>query len=384
MNLKSVLALALCGSVCVNNAVAQLDNDILKRETTLVDADTNKLFFNLNSLNFLRNTEYFGPIESGKTYFGYMLNPTLSYQASPIVKVSFGGVFRKDFGNNALPIAAPTFAVKVSKNGISGIFGNYESAMSHRFIEPLFNIDYALSKPLENGLQFKVDRKRIFSDTWIDWQKMIYQGSPFKEEISAGTSNMFMVLGADKRFQISIPAQATVHHFGGQIDTLRSTPLTTEINTAVGLRLAYHFADSAFFKEIRSDNYYVTYTDESHVNKHPYNSGSGIYLNLLLRTKYLNLLVSYWEGSQYIAPNGTTIYQSANISDPTLALNRDKNRQLLFTRLFFEKKLAQGLDLNVRFEPFYEFSRSAVDFSYSVYLRYQLKVKVATIKPHFN
>ena len=371
--------------ICLNtiNVFSQLDNKLLSNELTINTKDTNKLLFSFNSLNFLRNTEYFGDVEFGKTFFGYSLNPKLVYIPNSFVRIDLGGLFRKDFGNTEFKIVAPTFSVKISKNGYSGIFGNYEGGMTHQFIEPLFNIDFAISKPLENGLQLKIDKRRIWSDTWIDWQKMIYQDSPFKEEISAGTTNYITILGEDEKLKISIPLQAIVHHFGGQIDTTHTTPLSTEINTASGLRISYFFPEGSFLKELRSDNYYVTYYEESPKKRQLFTKGDGMYFNFTIRSKILSIMASYWNGHQYIAPNGTPIFQSINPIEPTRLTYKEPNRSLLFVRLFYEKQLYKGLNLDIRFEPFYEFNRKAIDFSYSIYLKYNLNVKLATIKPNF-
>jgi hypothetical protein len=382
---KITLAFFLIICLTTTNTFAQLDNRLLSNELEVNAKDSNKLFFSFNSLNFIRNTEYFGPIDRGKTWFGYMLNPKLVYYPSSFVRIDVGALFRKDYGNNVYKIIAPTYCVKISKNGYSALFGNYEGAMMHKFIEPLFNIDYAITKPLENGIQFKIDKKRVWSDTWIDWQRMIYQYSPFKEEISAGTTNLFTIVGADKPFKIAIPFQATVHHFGGQIDAVRNLNLSSVLNSAAGLRLSYNFKEGSFVKEIRSDNYYVTYSDISPTPLEPYKSGSGIYLNLLLRTKFINVMASYWDGTKFIAPNGTAIYQSINAIDTNYAATREPHRQLFFVRFFYEKQICKGLNLDVRLEPYYEFSRKAVDYSYSIYLVYKLNAKLGSIHPHlFN
>ena len=303
-----LFSFAIC--LITTNAFSQLDNQVLSTELPINAKDTNKLLFSFNSLNFLRNTEYFGPIEFGKTMFGYSLNPKLVYYPNSFIRIDIGGLFRKDYGNDEFKIIAPTYSIKISKNGYSGIFGNLEGGMSHQFIEPLFNIDYVITKPLENGLQFKVNKKLIFSDTWIDWQRMEYQWSPYKEEISAGTSDRFTILGADKKFQIAVPLQGMVHHFGGQIDSLRFAPLSTLINLAGGLRFSFLFSEGSFVKEVRSDNYYVTYHDASPKKVQAYKNGYGVYLNLLLRTKLVNVMASYWNGMEYIAPNGTQIFES--------------------------------------------------------------------------
>jgi hypothetical protein len=128
----------------------------------------------------------------------------------------------------------------------------------------------------------------------------------------------------------------------------------------------------------------VTYHDESNRKVEAYKDGYGIYLNLLMRTKYINLMASYWNGMEYIAPNGSQIFGSTNPIEPTLSTYKEPSRQLLFLRLFYEKKIYKGLNLEVRYEPFYEFNRKAVDFSYSIYLRYNLNVKLASIKNNYT
>jgi hypothetical protein len=374
---KSIYFLLTFILLFTSSGFSQLDNNTLRYDLPVNAADTQKLMFSIDNVNFLRNTEYFTKIEQGKTMFGYQLIPKLVYFPVQYLRLEAGVYTRKDFGNNGYFDIAPVFALKLQRNGFSAIFGNIEGALNHRLIEPLFNIDYVIDKPLENGFQFKVNKQRVWSDTWINWQKMIYQGSPFKEEITAGTSNVVKLVGAnDAKFSISLTGQALAHHFGGQIDS-DSSDIVSTYNMAGGIRLAYFFPATSFLKEVRSDNYYTYYTDESNVKKYAYSHGNGMYFNLLLRSKFVDLMFSYWKGDKYISYNGTQIYQSASNYIPGYA---EKERELLFIRLLYEKQLVKDLFLNVRFEPFYSLTQKTTEFSYSIYFTYRHSFTLAKLK----
>jgi len=43
-------------------------------------ADSGRFSFGMRNTNYMRNTEYFNPIEEGRTLFGYQLQPSISYQ----------------------------------------------------------------------------------------------------------------------------------------------------------------------------------------------------------------------------------------------------------------------------------------------------------------
>jgi hypothetical protein len=377
MNLikKTLLSLAFI-LIIVSSGFCQLDNNIFLNDLKLKEQDSSKLLFNLSTLNYLRNTEYFGPIEAGKTLFGYHIKPSLTYYPFSFMRMDLGGFFRKDFGNEKFKLIAPVFSIKLAKNGYAAIFGNYEAALSHKLIEPLFNIEYGITRPLEQGFQFKIDKKKLWSDTWIDWRKMIYTGSPFKEELAVGNSSILTVMEVEDKFKTEILLQALVRHVGGQIDALRTTPLSTQLNTAAGLRFTWAFNDSEFLKKISTEGYFINFSEQSSRALMPYQKGKGFYVNFYVKTNTIGIMSSYWNANNYNSYDGTSIFQSVNMVDIGQQHVRIPQRSLLFLRLFYEKQIVPDLLLDVRFEPFYEFSRRKIDYSYSVYLRYNLSVKL--------
>src|SRR5579872_598867 len=85
--------------LCVNALYAQEDNNMLRYKTPMNPADTQRLMFSFSNLDFVRNYEYFNPIEAGYTLFGYALNPRLAYMPNKYLRLEAGIYVRKDFGN---------------------------------------------------------------------------------------------------------------------------------------------------------------------------------------------------------------------------------------------------------------------------------------------
>ena len=104
------------------------------------------------------------------------------------MQIEAGVLGRKDFGNSAFTSVQPLFSIKIQKDSAQFLFGNLEGHLNHHLVEPLLNFERVILNRQETGLQYLKRKKNTFFDGWIDWQKMIYNGSDFKEEIFAGMS----------------------------------------------------------------------------------------------------------------------------------------------------------------------------------------------------
>ncbi|HVB04369.1 MAG TPA: hypothetical protein VNE41_11695 [Chitinophagaceae bacterium] len=352
-------------------SVAQLDNRILGFDQPVHSKDSGKLMFSFNDLNFMRNTEYFTPIERGETLFGYEVNPNLVFYPTKKFRITGGLIFRKDFGNNNFTFVLPFYSLKYSSNGLSGIFGNLEGGVQHRLIEPMYNIDYTITRPLESGAQFKINHSRLWSDTWINWEHMIYDNSPYKEEIANGSSNYMKVIESpNDSFYVTIPIQFSMHHLGGQISSVGADtlPLNSMYSAATGLIIDKKF-NSSSIDEIRTEDYYTwtrTFTGGNYVN---FPSGKGYYFNLLFKTPiHFSFMISYWYGEKYYFPEGTDIYQSISDFNPKFL---SPIRKLLFLRFFYQRQIYKDLWINLRMEPYHSFDLHTTEYSYSVYISYK-------------
>lgn len=346
---------------------AQLDNRRFEQRSTINPADSNALFFGINTLAFTKNNEYFNDIADGYTLFGYQLNPYFSYNPTPNFKINAGVYMQKDFGADGYVEIAPTFSFKYLHGNAKIIFGNLEGSTSHRLIEPLMDFERLLTNRLENGLQLILEKDNLFLDGWVDWQNMIYKGDFDQEQVTGGLSFNYRLLDTE-RLDLWVPVQFVVMHRGGQIDSTPA-PLQTYTNAALGLTLE-HTNDDGFIRNFRLDNYYVYNKDFSFDRLLPYEDGSGWYLNgSISTTADLDIMVSYWRGHEFISIMGGQLYPS--VSSTYKSPNAiEEIRQLLMLRFTHSLKVTDKIYLTTRFEPFYDLENSKFEFSHGFYINY--------------
>ncbi|ELR72761.1 hypothetical protein C900_01140 [Fulvivirga imtechensis AK7] len=365
--MKVILSLLLLLAASLHVS-AQLNNQIFEQRLRMDPADSNALFFGLNTLGFTKNNEYFNNIADGYTLFGYQLNPYLTYYVTPHFRVDAGIYLQKDFGANGYQEIVPTFSFKYLHNGIAIIFGNLEGSISHRLIEPLYDFEKVLVDRQETGIQLLVENERLFLDGWIDWQNMIYKGDNDQERVTGGLSLNYKVKQLP-RWNIELPVQFLVTHVGGQIDS-SPAPLQTYINTATGVGLQHTFGEKNFVQGIRMDNYYVYYKDFSTEIERAFEDGSGLYANLSVKMRpNLEVMTSYWRGHEFISIMGGQLYPSVSSTfKNSTAL--EEVRELLILRLMHNIKVADRLYITTRVEPLYDLANSKFEFSHGFYINY--------------
>ena len=381
---KNFCLLFFASTILCLHATAQIDNLAMEDRVRVSAEDTNKLMLHFKFMNFLNNTEYFHRIATGYTLFGSELSPRLSYMPNQYMRIDGGIYIRKDFGNPLLTMVAPTLSMKFQKNGYSFIFGNLEASLNHRLIEPLFNYERVIFKPLENGIQFGIDKNKLWLDTWLDWEQQEYKNSSFKEHIGAGLNAKITLIQMNDIFKVQLPIQAFIFHHGGQIDKDTSNVLSLG-NAASGLIVDLDLTkNNGFITGIRNDNYILGYKDISFTKSQPYKLGDGLYLNIMLKTKYhINLQASYWQGHDFISPHGGFLYQSVssefNIKTPP---STEDDRRLLFVRLMYQHEMLPDLFIDVRMEPYYDLNNHFMEFGYRVFASYRRDIDLGKVKKY--
>lgn len=360
-------------------AFGQLDNHPLADEIKVLDSDSNSWGINLTNFNYFRNTEYFNDIEVGRTLFGTQLNPSLFIQPSANFKIQAGIFLQSDFGATpSINKVLPTFSLKWKRNNSSIIFGTLEGALAHRMYEPMFDINTAIERRVENGFQFKNESKLGFYDVWINWEQFIERGSPFKEQFTAGLNATTTLFETDKGLRLSAPLQGTAFHRGGQIDADTSN-LVMVFNGAAGFALEQQL-QSKRIKRLKVDLMTMSYYENSSSGYFPFKNGMGFMGNFTAELKNLTIMLSYWNANQYIAPRGSAIYQS--VSKDTEGYYQQR-RELLFLRFLYQKELAPNLHISARFEPFLDLGNTQMDYCYSLYLIYHLDSYLGKLKAKF-
>ena len=339
-----------------------------KFSTARPDSAAGQLRLSLRAFTFFKDTEYFNKIVDGYTLFGTQLNPQLVYYPSNGLRLEAGVFLWKDFGNPVLRQVRPTFRATWTVNRHEFVLGNIRPNLGHQYIEPLFNFERVMLKPLEEGLQYRYLGRRLFADVWVDWLRQQYRYSNYQEEIAGGVSSRYHLTRPESAVQVAAPFQFTGQHHGGQIDTLRK-PLQTLFNEAVGLEARTRLGNRR--RALRLSGYVLGFQDHSFTDGQlPYKYGRGVYLNAALETRYADLMLSYWQGSRFVSPLGGDWYQSVSrtVSNPEFT---DRNRRLLQLRLLRDFRVSDAAALTVRVEPVYDFNAQLLDFSFGVYLNFR-------------
>lgn len=357
-------------------AVGQLNNDLLKQSYNVQPQDSNTLWVGLRALGFNKNNEYFNGIADGYTLFGYQLNPYLAYRAGEHVRLDAGVYLQRDFGNNEYTSIFPTFSIKYNDGGHYIVFGSLENSYNHGLIEPLYDFEKGLVDRLEYGLQGIFDKNKWNLDVWLSWEKMIYPGDPDQEELTGGFSyNYFLKKNGEGQWKL--PIQLVAYHKGGQID-LNPNPLITTTNLALGVSFKKTLGGkiSAWGME----HYFVGSKDFSDVLATVFESGTALYLNATIKMKSgFEFQGSYWNGNGYLPIQGGKLYSSESSTVKNVGYI-EENRSLLILRCLFNKSVAKGLDVSIRFEPYCDLGNNLFEFSHGMHVSFTPEVFLIRIK----
>ncbi|SHI67380.1 hypothetical protein SAMN02745146_1352 [Hymenobacter daecheongensis DSM 21074] len=371
-----ILALLALGSG-LTPAFAQLDNSAFLHPLPVGPAHERQLRLDVQAFLFNKDNEYFNKLEDGRTYFGAHLLPRLVYFPSANLRVEAGVFLWKDYGTPRLRQVRPLLTLKYQNGPHSILFGNIEGHLHHGYIEPMFDFERVMTNRLEEGVQYKLQKKRLSLDAWVDWQRQQYRFSNFQEEVAGGLAAEATVVGDSAGWWLRVPFQFTGTHRGGQIDTV-AAPLQTLFNVASGLRLRKPLA-SQFFHAVHADAYATLFDDYSFTDVLAFRRGTGLYLNAGVDTRLSNVQVAYWRGNGYISPLGGRLYRSISnsVSDPQYT---EKDRQLLIARFLKDYRLPGNLILTTRFEPLYDLNNGLFDFSFALYFNFNQSFLLTTIR----
>lgn len=376
---KSLLKLLVAGFLFFTTglAQAQLDNRAFQYRTPVRPEYDNQLRLAVQGFLFSKDDEYFNKIFEGRTYYGTQLATRLAYFPSPKLRLEAGIYLWKDYGNPRFMQVQPLFTAIYQTGPHRILLGNIEGHLNHNYIEPLFDFERVMLNRLEEGMQYQYTTRRWTVDAWVDWQRQQYRFSDYQERIAGGLVADAAVVRDSSGWLVRVPFQFLAIHQGGQLDTI-DVPLTTLFNVASGLRVRKEVGRK-FLHSWYADFYGTYYHDYSFTRVLPYERGTGLYLNLGADTRFTKIQLSYWRGNGFIAPQGGPLYQSISytVNDRNYT---ERNRHLLILRLFSDYKLANGLILSTRLEPFYDFNRKEVEFSFGTYLNFNREFRLTTLK----
>lgn len=347
---------------------AQYDTYSVNEPQEINAADSGKLELRFNSLSYFRNHEYFNQIWDGYTLFGNQFNPQLSFSPNARMRVEGGIWIDQTFGKEKLELQ-PTFSLnwKTANHKNTFLFGNIAGNINHGFVDAIYDYERLITHRNEYGVQWLHNSNNLSHDLFINWEKYIARGDSTQEEFTAGYSGKIHLLQKE-RWNIDVPLQGYLNHNGGQIN-LTTKNLTTFANAATGISVKKKNSSNAFVKETRAEVYYVTYTDLSPNPGQLYKNGDALMGNLLFKSKHqVDLMLTYWSGSDFYSSKGNPLYQNYSAIGESYS---QKQRDLLFVRLLWDKKLFDNFYAHFRLEPYYDMDASLFEYSYSLFLTYR-------------
>ncbi|MFA0962647.1 hypothetical protein AB9P05_12670 [Roseivirga sp. BDSF3-8] len=347
-------------------AVAQQDNSAFYLSAGPDSARQKTLSVQWDLMGYFKNNEYFAPTLDGYTLFGYQAPIALHYQVNDHWSALGGIYLQKDFGIEGFSTIDPLFSIRYKHGPWFAAFGTLDGSLDHRLIEPLYDFERRLLNPLENGMQFRYHDDRLFADVWVDWQQAIVPGDDEQEIITGGLSFSYKIVDME-RASLSVPVQLILAHQGGQTNTANTDPVFTLANGAAGLD--FRVREKGFISSWAVQSYAVMYGGNIPDGLFAYSSGAGLYVNAYAESSVVDVMASYWKGSEYISYLGGDRYvsDSRSVVNP-LAVEPD--RELFILRFMKDVKLVDGIRLSARAEPFWNLNGGGFDINYGLYILY--------------
>jgi hypothetical protein len=366
------LFLVLLFTMLSTFSYGQWDNSYF--DITRQDTQVGLTQLHIESLGYFRNSEYKSKIDQGRTLFGYQMWPELTYQSSTHVQVSLGLFVQQDFGADEVFERLPTFSFQYQNKGHFFRFGTLTGAMQHQLIEPIYDPERIIENRLENGFQYRRNSKSLDAEVWMDWQKMIYQNSPFREEFTSGLRIEPKKYSGDNQHIFSLPISAMSFHKGGEIDTSHMGTVSN-FNFDYGFRYRYVPTNGAI-DSIDFQAHALYYEDYSTTPEN-YIDGLSQYISMAIYAKQFGVMLNYYDAHQYHNPMGDVVYRS--VSERNNAYVFDY-RKIAMLRLQWQKPIAQDFDFLIRTNLMYEMNQSSMDFIAEFYFRWKPSFSLFTVK----
>ena len=263
---------------------------------------TNALYLDIDNLFFFKNNECNGSVMKGYTLPGAWINPKISYQPLPSLKVEGGvhmliydGAYR--YPNYAYQDISkwkgmhyqkgthmlPYFRGQLNLGNVHFVLGDLYGGSNHRLILPMYNPELNLTADPEAGFQVIYDSPKFHLDAWINWQSFIFEFDTHQEAFVAGLSTEVKFNSPQSRVHWYAPLQVVGQHRGGEQDDAGGT-VETFINGAVGLGMLWNVGNNGLRKlnwEASMLGYY-----RQAGKMWPFYKGTGYYTTLKAVFKY--------------------------------------------------------------------------------------------------
>ncbi|MCK9638268.1 MAG: hypothetical protein M0R39_00040 [Prolixibacteraceae bacterium] len=328
---------------------------------------TGKLMVEIINLNFFKDNEFKSKYTDGYTLTGMWIRPKLLYYPDEKFRLELGGQVLAYNGRQDYKLYPWFSAVYMPTKNIAFRMGNLDQDLNHGLAEPVMDSEYILKDKPEAGFQAKFNFSRWNADFWIDWQKMIFKGDPYKERFVFGTAGAVTLFQNEKR-KLSMPIVFNGLHEGGEIDAAPG-PAQTHIVVSEGIKYEYETGGS-LIKSGRLECTFLQSTYPQNETALPGKSGIGFFIQTAMNTDYGTFATGYWQGNRFFTPLGMPLYQNGATGQDAAV---DVNRLLVFSYRFDHKIFDQSR-FGIVSDLFYNPSTRKISNCAALYLTVNLSI----------
>lgn len=347
------LFICFCSSVFM--ASAAKDSLSTPTDTMVTTVPTGTLHLNVASRSFFINNEFGGNIAKGYTLPGFWLQPRLTYQATPMVKMELGAHALVYHGANKYPNYAyhdlalwkgsqyqegahllPFFRVTAQLGQQHTlVLGNLYGSTQHQLITPMYNSELQFSADPEKGLQYLFRGQRYQLDLWVDWESFIFDKVAHQEAFTFGLAQRLGLLGKPQgAFFLEMPLQILAQHRGGEQDI---TDLGVQTLSNASLGLMAHWKRPTHFLGRLSAEGHVLWAYQQAGKLWPFQQGRAWWLGLnTALLPQLQLQLGYFSARNYVALYGAPLFS-------TISLKEDGGRFSSMNTIYYDLSYAKSL-----------------------------------------
>ena len=317
-------------------------------------ADTSAFILSLKAAGFFHNNEYFSTDEEGYTLPGNFFQPAIKYRFNSELSVSGGLHFLKFHGQDGFNQLEPFFNIKydfTEKGNI--LIGSYNGGDYHQLPEALLAREIHFTDLVMNGVLINYSSGRWHTRTWIDWERFIEKGDPFREEFSFSFSGKYSLIKNENQ-EFLIPLYFMANHKGGQIN-IRNQPVETITDFSSGLIYRRDVNTSIF--DIMDVNGLVFLEGDSGNQE----SGLAFLGQGNITGEMLSLSLGYFYGSNWESIKGNPLLFCGDNNSVDF-------KSMLLLKAGLGKSISKSSSFSIRFEGYYDTSLQKMQYLYGLYL----------------
>lgn len=356
-----LVLLLLCASFF---SEAQINNEARHYYPEFEEQRSHQLLLHLANVNFVKNNEYKNKFAWGHTLIGYGIQPSLMYYAGDRLRLQAGVFLQQYSGLNYYSEIRPVLSAHLRvSSSVDLIMGSLKGHVHHDVIEPLFDTERQYIRPVENGIQFLINRPWLDLDLWVDWEQFVQEGDDFPEWFTAGLSATPQLLDTLKQpWKLSVPVNMMAVHRGGEVSTYPER-VQTSMNLALGLHLERKM--NGLFNDAGLFVYGMNYNNLNKVGLWGVNNGYAWYVGATANTTKTNLMVGYFYGHDFVALRGGGIFQSVSPIRDHMYI---PTRQLVTIKFAYNRMFLKKIKFSFLFEGYYDIPDARFDFAPGIQL----------------